>query len=253
MPTNWTPPLRRGLPLIVAVAILIVVLGALAQICSGFGYRWGVWPLGVAFRLFFFGAWVALLGGVLAVVGAIATRPGTSRRGFGASVIAAVIAAASFATAMRWYAAAKHAAPIHDITTDTSNPPEFVAILPLRASAPNPAKYTGPALADSQRAAYPDIQPVMLNVAPAAAFHAALDVARGMGWQMVAADSSAGRIEATATTPWYGFKDDVVIRVEPAPQGSRVDVRSVSRVGGSDVGTNARRIKAYVARLTNHA
>jgi uncharacterized protein (DUF1499 family) len=65
----------------------------------------------------------------------------------------------------------------------------------------------------------------------------------------VAADSSAGRIEATATTPWFGFKDDVVIRVAPDPAGSRVDVRSVSRVGQSDVGTNARRIRAYLARL----
>ena len=67
---------------------------------------------------------------------------------------------------------------------------------------------------------------------------------------MVAADSAAGRIEATATTRWFGFKDDVVIRVEPDPAGSMVDVRSVSRVGQSDVGTNARRIRAYLARLT---
>jgi uncharacterized protein (DUF1499 family) len=65
----------------------------------------------------------------------------------------------------------------------------------------------------------------------------------------VDADSTAHRIEATATTPWFGFKDDVVIRIEPDPAGSRVDVRSVSRVGGSDVGTNAKRIRAYLARL----
>jgi uncharacterized protein (DUF1499 family) len=65
----------------------------------------------------------------------------------------------------------------------------------------------------------------------------------------VAADSAAGRIEATATTRWFGFKDDVVIRIEPDPAGSRVDMRSVSRVGESDVGTNARRIRAYLARL----
>jgi uncharacterized protein (DUF1499 family) len=66
---------------------------------------------------------------------------------------------------------------------------------------------------------------------------------------MVAADSIAGRIEATATTTWFGFKDDVVIRIEPAEQGSRIDVRSVSRVGRGDVGANAARIRAYVAKL----
>jgi uncharacterized protein (DUF1499 family) len=87
-------------------------------------------------------------------------------------------------------------------------------------------------------------------VPPGAAFHVALATARDMGWAIVAADSSAGRIEATATTTWFGFKDDVVIRIEPDPKGSRVDIRSESRVGGSDVGTNAARIQAYEKRLT---
>ena len=91
--------------------------------------------------------------------------------------------------------------------------------------------------------------PLILPLAPAEAFARARAAAEGMGWEMVAADSAAGRIEATATTAWFGFKDDVVIRVEPAQGGSRVDVRSVSRVGVSDVGTNAARIRAYLARL----
>ncbi len=74
-----------------------------------------------------------------------------------------------------------------------------------------------------------------------------------MGWEIVAADSTAGRIEATATTAWFGFKDDVVIRVRPANGGSRVDVRSLSRVGVGDVGTNAKRIRAYLGVLTEES
>jgi len=70
-----------------------------------------------------------------------------------------------------------------------------------------------------------------------------------MGWQMVGADRNEGRIEATDTTFWFGFKDDVVIRITPVAQGSRIDVRSVSRVGKSDVGTNARRIENYFKKL----
>jgi uncharacterized protein (DUF1499 family) len=70
-----------------------------------------------------------------------------------------------------------------------------------------------------------------------------------MGWELVAADSAAGRIEATATTRWFGFKDDVVVRIRPDAAGSRVDVRSVSRVGRSDVGANAERIRAYLRRV----
>jgi uncharacterized protein (DUF1499 family) len=70
-----------------------------------------------------------------------------------------------------------------------------------------------------------------------------------MGWTIVAAEPAAGRIEATATTRWLGFKDDVVVRIRPDAGGSRVDVRSVSRVGKSDLGTNARRIREYLGRL----
>jgi len=76
-----------------------------------------------------------------------------------------------------------------------------------------------------------------------------------MGWDLVAADATAGRIEATDTTFWFGFKDDVVIRVRPAHGGSRVDVRSLSRVGVGvgDVGTNAKRIRAYLDVLTEES
>jgi uncharacterized protein (DUF1499 family) len=84
---------------------------------------------------------------------------------------------------------------------------------------------------------------------PAAAFTRALGAARRMGWEIVAADSAAGRIEATATTTWFGFKDDVVVRIKPNQNGSRIDVRSESRVGGSDIGTNAKRIRRYLGEL----
>ena len=70
-----------------------------------------------------------------------------------------------------------------------------------------------------------------------------------MGWHIVAAKSEEGRIEATATTLWFGFKDDVVIRIMPTAAGSRLDIRSKSRVGLSDVGVNAARIREFVAAL----
>jgi uncharacterized protein (DUF1499 family) len=139
--------------------------------------------------------------------------------------------------------------PIHDITTDTQNPPEYVAVLPLRANAPNKTVYGGQRVAALQRQAYPDLQPLMLNVPPPQAFDRALEAARDMGWELVAADAAAGRIEATDTTFWMGFKDDVVIRVKATDGGSQIDVRSLSRVGVGDVGTNAKRIRAYLNAL----
>ena len=139
--------------------------------------------------------------------------------------------------------------PIHDISTDMREPPEYVAVLPLRANAPNTTVYGGEKIASQQRAASPDLQPLILNVPPPQAFDRALAAVRDMGWELVAADAAAGRIEATDTTFWFGFKDDVVIRVKPADGGSRIDVRSLSRVGGGDAGTNAKRIRAYLDAL----
>jgi len=144
---------------------------------------------------------------------------------------------------------ARNKPPIHDITTDTADPPPFVAIVPLRRDARNPVEYGGPAVAAQQREAYPDIAPLSLPVPPAQAFERAERAARGQGWEIVAAVPAEGRIEATDTTRWFGFKDDVVIRVRPEGAGSRVDVRSVSRVGRGDVGTNARRIGQFLDAL----
>ena len=126
---------------------------------------------------------------------------------------------------------------------------DFDAILSLRAGAKNPPGYAGRAVAVQQERAYPDIRPALLAVAPITAFQRALAAARTQGWEIVAAAPAEGRIEASDTSFWFGFVDDVVIRVTPTDEGSRVDIRSKSRVGGSDVGINAKRIRKFLAEL----
>jgi uncharacterized protein (DUF1499 family) len=137
--------------------------------------------------------------------------------------------------------------PIHDISTDTSDPPAFVAVVARRvaAGASNPPEYAGPEVAAQQQAAYPDLTPIALQAPPDQAFARALAAARSLGWEIVASEAGEGRLEATDTTRWFGFKDDVVVRIRPDGGGSRVDVRSKSRVGRSDVGANAARIRAF--------
>ncbi|WP_222708393.1 DUF1499 domain-containing protein [Alkalisalibacterium limincola] len=110
-----------------------------------------------------------------------------------------------------------------------------VALLPARLEAPNGAEYAGEDIARQQREAYPDVQPMRLDAPPPHAFERALAAARSMGWDIADANAADGRIEATDTTFWYGFKDDVVVRVRADGAGSRIDVRSMSRLGGSDV------------------
>jgi uncharacterized protein (DUF1499 family) len=190
------------------------------------------------------------VGGTIAAIALIALLVPKVRAGHAVLLaLAFVLAAGSAAVPLYWLQQARKIPSINDITTDMTNPPEFRAIAPLRAHSPVPATYPGEATAKQQAAGYPDIRPAIVAMAPPVAFDTALANARQMGWDIVASDSAAGRIEATATTPWFGFKDDVVVRVTPADKGSRIDVRSVSRVGKGDLGANARRIRDYLAKL----
>ena len=144
---------------------------------------------------------------------------------------------------------ARSVPPIHDVTTDAANPPAFVALMPARKESPNGADYKPEPTFQLQRGAYADIQPLLSKDKPDRVFQRALDAARSMGWDVAASDAKTGRIEATDTTRGWGFKDDVVIRVRAEGEGTRVDVRSMSRVGRSDLGANAARVRAFLDKL----
>ena len=229
----------------------LAVASALLLLAGPVGYRLGILPLRVALQtLLRWGAYGAIAATVVSLAGLVLTltRPREARRGVLLAAISLLTGVVLVGIPAR-FRLGPPKPPIHDITTDTQEPPEYVAVLPLRANAPNTTVYAGEKIASRQRIAYPDVQPLILHVPPPQAFDRALATVRDMGWELVAADAEAGRIEATDTTFWFGFKDDVAIRVRPAEGGSRVDVRSLSRVGGGDAGTNAKRIRAYLAAL----
>lgn len=218
-------------------------------ILSSFGAKWGWWHFRTGFGMLRVAAYGGLVVAAFSLVAIYLTRPRASRRGLPLAVLALVVGLATFVVLWQVQSLARSVPPIHDITTDTENPPEFVAISPLRADAPNPIEYEGQEIARQQREAYPDIRPLVLDLPPERVFGHALDAARGMGWDIVAADSGAGRIEATDETFWYGFEDDVVIRLNREDGGTVLDIRSVSRVGVGDVGVNARRIRRYLKQV----
>ncbi|MGA9421058.1 MAG: DUF1499 domain-containing protein [Rhodanobacteraceae bacterium] len=229
------------------IALPIALIAALLLLASGFGVRLGLWAFPVGFQLMRWAVYLGLGAAVLALIFLIVPR--TRSQHVAALVVALAVGLAIAWVPWRQLQQARALPPIHDITTDTSNPPVFVAVLPLRANAPNPATYGGADIAAAQQEAYADIRPHRLDVPTGVAFRRALAAAQAMDWDIVASDRANGRIEATATTYWFGFKDDIVVRVAAAGGGSVVDVRSVSRVGKSDVGTNARRIRAYLRQL----
>ena len=227
-------------------SLVFAILCALAAIVSGLGYRWGWWSLDWGFGTLRWAAYGAIVATALAVAGAVVSRRNRKGRDFASAIIALLVGAATFCLPGMMLIRAEQLPSIHDITTDTIHPPKFVAVLPLRANARNSTDYGGAKIAAQQRAAYPEIAPFYSDVPPDKAFARALDVARAMRWDIVATAPADGRIEATDTTLLFGFKDDVVIRVTPTPRGSKTDVRSESRIGGSDVGTNARRIRRFL-------
>jgi uncharacterized protein (DUF1499 family) len=250
IPLGPNPPLSR----LAVAGFLFSAIATAAAMGAGFGTRVGWWDFLQGFKVLNGAAYLGIAGTALSLGGAIVSRPGRRRRGFIIALLGVVLGTVSFGVPGTWYMSAKRVPLIHDITTDTENPPQFVAALPLRKDAPNPAQYGGPEVAAKQRAAYPDIRPLAVDVSPSRAYEIALDTARRMNWQVVAAVPSEGRIEAVATTRWFGFKDDIVIRITAAAdRGSIVDIRSVSRVGKSDIGTNARRIRSFLEAVAGAA
>lgn len=231
---------------------LALVAGVLVTLGAG-TYRWQALPLGPSFLLFGAGLLAAvvsvLLYGFRLVNILVRHQPGRVGLAAAGLVLAFIVLAIPASVVVSASRASQGLPAIHDITTDTLDPPRFVDVLPLRAGAPNTAEYGGPDVALQQQKAYPDLGPVHVAEPPQVVFDRALAVVRDLGWDLVAAKPDEGRIEATDTTFWFRFKDDVVIRLRPGDGGTRVDVRSVSRVGGGDVGTNAGRIRAYLARL----
>lgn len=232
------------------LGLLLAVAGAVTAVLAGFGSRFGWWHFSTGFALLRWGVYASLAGAagsVLALLGALLMK---RRKLALAALPGIVLAVAVIAVPLDQWRRAADAPPIHDISTDLDDPPAFVALRAAREAAPNAVDHPGEATARQQRAAYPDLEPMRLAVGRDTAFAAAEAVARDLGWRIVEADPAEGRIEAVDRTFWFGFRDDVVIRVtEEADGRTRLDIRSASRVGRGDLGTNARRIRDFLTRL----
>ena len=231
------------------VSLITGTIAAIGLVLSGYGYQWGWWELGTAFTWIIPGsAILGLIATALAVTCWFAERK-SGGKGTKKATVALVLGIAVVGTVGYWFNEAMQYPPIHDITTDIENPPTFKKITALRADAPNDTTYGDQEKADLQRKHYPDIKPVVLDMAYEKAFDKAVSAAKEMGWeQIVTADQPSGRIEAVDKLAWFGFKDDIVIRVDTVDSSSKtqIDVRSVSRIGRGDIGVNAQRIRDYL-------
>jgi uncharacterized protein (DUF1499 family) len=227
-----------------AVAVVgLALLGA-----AGPAYRLGA-SLGSAFAIVRWAAIIALCGAALSA-GALWWSRRKARTG--AAVFAGFGVLIGVLTAGVGYGWLRQAqavpAGLHDVTTDLENPPSFEALAALRPPASQTAT-PSPAVVSLQRLHYPDLAPVIVARPVALVFERARLVAENQGWTIVASDPATGRLEATDTTRWFGFSDDVVVRLTPWGAGTRVDMRSASRNGSADTGTNARRIRRFLTAI----
>jgi uncharacterized protein (DUF1499 family) len=242
--------LSDGLAKLSLVGLIVALAAALAQAAAGPGRQFGFWDYIFGFKILEWGAYAGLAAVGASLIGLFFAW-GVGRRGL---VIAGVIGTLVGAVVAYWPWALQRAflepPPLYDITTDTANPPRFVAALELRKAASRlPAEYPAN-FASQQQKAYPDIKPALLKLSPDEAFGMMLRLAsETRGWTVHTAVPSEGRIEAVAKTLWFGFEDDVVIRIVAVDGGSRVDVRSTGRLGRRDGGMNAKRVQAFLKKV----
>lgn len=237
---------------VATVGLWLAILSLVVLILSILGNRLELVHFGIAVRGMALAALVGVAAAFLSAVGLVLTLV-TSRRGARVAMAGLVVSLLVAAPVVQAMLVGTKVPRIHDITTDLENPPAFKAVLPLRGEMSNPLDRTEPAdLAEQQRAAYPDIATLDLRQHPGKVFEAALRTAKASGWEVISADPATGMIEAVATTPVMAFKDDVAIRVTETDTGATVDMRSVSRVGMSDLGANANRIRTYFHALKIH-
>jgi len=242
------------------LALILSLGGVAAALIAALGSAANIWGYGAGLGALRYALYAAVAGGVLAIVAWIASRRSGARTGRlnALALTASVLFAAYLGNQV---ATARSVPAIHDAATDLDDLPQF-AKLPVRADNLDKVPDNDrPELAAMDpesrwkalhREAYADLRPLRLAAAPADVVRRAEALARDRGWVVANVDARAGIVEATATTLFFRFKDDVVVRVRPDPArpgGSVVDMRSISRVGGSDVGVNAARIRAFLADL----
>lgn len=239
---------------------ILAILGPLTFMAAGLGAKIGIWSwqfgLGTLTRNV--GPKILMATGLFAVLSIILSLAIRPRKGFFVGAFALMVPLVGLGQLAGVQKKVSELPFIHDVTTDTQDVPVFTdAILSERASVEgvNTVDYIGKTAGKDkvlvsvlQSQAYPDIRPLILADDSSVVFGEAKAAVKQLGWAIKSEDVNSGIIEATDTTFWYGFKDDVIIRIRAGEGGgSVVDVRSISRIGGSDIGANADRIRKFMA------
>jgi len=227
-------------------AYLIAILVIVFMLASGPIFKQGWVGFGSIFQGLMLAVPLGLAAFILLLIGRLAKQTGN------AAWVMMLLLVAVLYMPIQQALEARSVPAIHDITTDVSDPPRFsAAMVVARKDASNPPEYAGPDAASLQQEGYPEIQTLRLDADSGQVFERARRLVEANGWQLVQADPATGIIEASDTSWWFGFVDDVIIRIQSDNGVSIVDMRSKSRIGRSDIGANARRIQAFLQQLSD--
>jgi uncharacterized protein (DUF1499 family) len=242
-------------------AVGLAILIPLVYIAAPIGFRSGLWDLMTSFGILtkYGPNLLKITAGIAAIALALSIWL-KHRNGIAIALMVLAVPIAGIVYNKSLKAQRKNIPPIHDISTDTENPPAFTSvILERRGENSNPVNYIGKTFGEAEELvsvaqvrAYPEVRTIVLAESPDAVFDKVVTIAQNMGWKLQSQSAATGIVEATDTTFWFRFKDDIVIRIRPSDGGgSLVDVRSISRIGRSDIGANAARIREFTQKLTN--
>jgi len=244
------PDLERGRKtrILISIGVWLAIINLLVAAAAPLARIYFDLPTMTAFRIFFIctllGLILAAEGILLSTVIVIRRIPSVWKRG----LFMLLLGVLPLTVVVFTIGPDRISSPmIHDITTDTDEPPDFFQIRSLRSASDNSLEYGGEEIAALQKSAYPWIKPVIEDMSRDEALSRVVQVVLGLNWTLVNADFNTGMVEAYDTTRIFGFTDDVVIRVRRQGSGSRIDIRSVSRVGMGDAGKNAARIREFIA------
>ncbi len=233
------------------IGFVIALICACAALGAGVGYRVGLWHFRTGIEILKWSFFVSAPTLLFLLVCVFFLKAKTTSDLI-VGILGIVISATLVYVPYSWKKTLDRYPYIHDVTTDMDNPPEFVAAARLRGQGDHPIAYDGPEVAEQQKKAYPNIQPVFLKEDPSSVFNKIEATLLKMELEITESDADAGRVEAVDTTFLFGFRDDLVVRISAEEgKGTRVDVRSKSRVGMSDLGQNAKRIARFIELLGN--
>jgi len=205
----------------------------------------------VAFRIMGLGLLLGLFAICFGIVGIWQTRGEDGRAQRPRAIIGTLSGLLPLLITLGAAGSARDVPMINDITTDTLNPPRFIAAPTDAANSGRDLDYPGEEFASQQRSGYPDIEPIEVPGSPDAVFERCVEAAEKLGWNLTLRDAAAGRFEAVAVSRIFHFVDDIVVRVQRNGADSVVDVRSKSRDGRSDMGANAARIRLFRDELVD--